>query len=213
MMREPVRLALLAAAFVLSGCGSGVAKQTAIPTSAPQGAAQASPASVPTFQAALATPATNPVDRMDGTVASVDGGTVTLVGGQSFTVSSNTRINRGLPAGPSDLVPGKIVAVAASMQPNNTLLASQISVFVAAPNPTFFRQYPLDHSNLMTNATIDSGSGSAFTVSFPGGGANVVLAPDARIIAIAEASSADLKAGAMITALVLNGVAQGVSIL
>jgi hypothetical protein len=149
---------------------------------------------------------------MNGTVQSIDGGTVTLREGGSFTVSDATKFSDGVPAVPEDLVPGKVVAVAATMQANNTLLASQISVYKSAPNAAFFRQYPLDHNNIMTNATIESSSGTTFTVTFPGGGAKVVLAPDARIIAIVPATMADLKAGDTIIALVLNGVAQVVSI-
>jgi Domain of unknown function (DUF5666) len=207
--------ALLTCAFLAAACGFGSSKPSpsAASGSAPQTAVQTASASGPTFQAALATPMTNPVDRVDGTVQSIDRGTVTLKEGGSFTVSDVTKMSHGPPASPVDLVPGKVVAVAAMMQPDNTLLASAISIYNSAPNSAFFRQYPLDHNNLMTNATIDSGSGNAFTVAFPGGGAKVTLAPDAEIITIVPATMADLNAGETVTALVLNGVAQVVSII
>jgi hypothetical protein len=207
--------ALFTSMLVLAACGSGGSKSpsAAAPSATPLSAAQTVPNAAGTSQSAAATPATNPTNRVNGTVASIDGDTVTLKEGGSFTLSGQTRITRTVAATQSDLVVGKVVAVTAKQQQDNSLLASDIRIFPAAPSATFFQQYPMGGGNLMTNATIATVSGNSFTVTFPGGGGTVDVAPDTKISAIAAGTTDDIKPGASVTATVLNGVAQSVSIL
>jgi hypothetical protein len=65
----------------------------------------------------------------------------------------------------------------------------------------------------MTNATIDQVTGTSFTVKFTGGGANVTLAPNAQILRQVGSTPADIKAGATVSASVIDGAAQSVSVM
>ncbi|HLZ68347.1 MAG TPA: DUF5666 domain-containing protein [Dehalococcoidia bacterium] len=175
------------------------------PSPAPGGTAAAGPAG-------LGTPATNPVERLSGTVQSVDAGKVTLKDGGSFSLSPQTVVTKRAMITAADLKTGQTVAITARRQPDNTLLASMIVVFPGAPSGFRLGQSPLDAGNLMTNATIDRVAGSSFHASFPGGGEQVSIAPDAQLLTLAAGTQAEIATGAMITAAVRNGVAQQVSI-
>jgi hypothetical protein len=114
---------------------------------------------------------------------------------------------------PADLKPGLFVAVTATRQPDNTLLATIASVFPASLSANVpGGQRPLPEGNLMTNATIDQVSGNSFTVTFPGGGARVTLAPNAQVIKQVDATPADITPGTTLSASVSNGAAVSVTI-
>ena len=176
-------------------------------------AAQATAAAAaPAAQAQAATPATNPVERVTGIVQSIDGGRVVLKEGSSFTLAPQVTVTRRMAATQAALQTGATVAITAKRQPDNTLLASMIVVFQMPPNGVPLGQRPMDAGNLMTNATIDKVEATGFTVSFPGGGAQISLAPDAQISVVAAGSQSDIKAGATISASVRDGAAQSVSV-
>jgi hypothetical protein len=175
-------------------------------------AAAAEPTTPAAGGAAPAAPA-NPATRVNGRVQTVASGAVTLADGTSFTLTPTTRITRQQPMTPADLKPGLFVAITATRQPDNTLLATIVSVFppsVSANVPA--GQRPLPEGNLMTNATIDQVSGSTFTVTFPGGGAKITLAPNAQLIRQLDATPADITPGAALSASVANGAALSVAI-
>jgi hypothetical protein len=65
----------------------------------------------------------------------------------------------------------------------------------------------------MTNASIDQLQGTAFTVTFPGGGARVQLAPDATITRQVDASLDDVHTGDTVTAQVVDGAARTLTIM
>jgi hypothetical protein len=139
--------------------------------------------------------------------------TVTLADGTSFELTPTTRVVRQQPMTAADLTPGLFVAITATRQPDNTLVATIVSVFPPSLSTTVpGGQRPLPEGNLMTNATIDQVSGTAFTVTFPGGGARVTLAPNAQLIRQVDATPADITPGATISAGVANGAAQSVAI-
>jgi hypothetical protein len=225
-MRRAFPLALAAGALlVLTACGSSYKQASeSTATAAPAAAASTSPApttaaetaSRPSAAAAAQspapTPATNPVERLTGVVASVMGTMVTLMDGGTFALTPQTTVTRRLPAAASALQSGEVVAVTATRQPDNTLSASLVNAFATAPNGFPLGQRPLDAGNLMTNATIDQVTDSGFTVTFPGGGARVTLAPDARITVLSPGSAADVTVGASVSASVRDGLAQTVSI-
>jgi hypothetical protein len=155
----------------------------------------------------------NPAARVNGRVQTVASAAVTLADGTSFDVTPTTRIIRQQPMQPADLKPGLFVAITAMRQPDNTLLASIVSVFPASLSSNVpGGQRPLPQGNLMTNATIDQVSGNSFTVSFPGGGARVTLAPNAQVIRQVDATPADITAGVMVSASVSDGKALSVMI-
>lgn len=221
-LNQPIKtIALGILVAVLAGCGQAAstpptaAAPTAVATSAPAATAAPVATSAPTAAttpAAAAAPATSPIERVNGTIQSFTSGTVMLSGGKSFTVSDKTRIILIQPAKASDLKSGDYVAVTAKRQPDNTLLASIVNVFPASMKGVGVGQRPITGGNLMTNATIDQASGDSFTVTFPGGGAQVKLASDAQISKLVDGSQSDLKEGAMASAAVLKGVAQSISI-
>jgi hypothetical protein len=70
----------------------------------------------------------------------------------------------------------------------------------------------MTEGNLMTNATIDQVQGTGFTVTFPGGGARVQVAADARVARLQEARAEELHPGDTISAQVVNGEARFVTI-
>ncbi len=213
-----------AAANAAGGAATALsAPATAAAATPPAGAATASPIATPAVPsrspsagaagpAGLGTPATNPVERLNGVVQSVDAGKVTLKDGSSFSLSSQTVVTKRAAITAADLKTGQTVAITAKRQPDNTLLASMVVVFPSAPNGFALGQRPLDAGNLMTNATIDRVSGNSFHATFPGGAEQVTLAPDAQLLTLASGTPADIVAGATVAAGVRDGVAQQVSI-
>lgn len=196
----------------LAGCSQAApAPPTAVAASAPTATAAptAAATAAPTTAAAAAT---NPIERVNGTIQSFANGTVMLSGGQSFGVTDKTRIIRIEVAKSGDLKSGDYIAVTAKRQPDNTLLASIVNVFPDSMKGVGVGQRPMTGGNLMTNATIDQANGDSFTVTFPGGGAQVKLASNAQINRLVDGSQVDLKEGAMASAAVLKGVAQSISI-
>lgn len=203
-------IALTTAAIVAAGCAqaSSPAPTATVP---PAPTATPVPASSPAA-AAAATPPTNPAERDDGTIQGVANGTITLSDGKTFSVVSKTRIIRTESIKAGDLKTGDYVAVTAKRQPDNTLLASVVNVFPSSLKGVGVGQRPMTGGNLMTNATVDKIDGDSFTVTFPGGGAQVKLAPDAQLNRLVDATLDDLKAGMTVSALVQQGTAQSISI-
>ena len=203
-------IALTTAAIVAAGCAqaSSPAPTATVP---PAPTATPVPASSPAA-AAAATPPTNPAERDDGTIQAVANGTITLSDGKTFSVVSKTRIIRTEAIKAGDLKSGDYVAVTAKRQPDNTLLASVVNVFPSSLKGVGVGQRPMTGGNLMTNATVDKIDGDSFTVTFPGGGAQVKLAPDAQVSRLVDATLDDLKAGMTVSALVQQGTAQSISI-
>ena len=137
-----------------------------------------------------------------GTVQGLQGDTLTLDGGKTFTLTDTTNVSRQEPLTPADLQPGQYVGVTAKRQPDNTLLASEVNVI---PQAGAEFQVPMGGGNLMTNGTIAEVNGNTFTVSFQGGGARITLAPDARVYRIERGSRADIKAGKQATVVSSEG--------
>jgi hypothetical protein len=212
-----LQLSVAGSLLLLAACGSGGGKPAPAPAQSQGGAAQvgatvaATATATPTLAAQAATPASNPATRVSGTVASVAGNTVSLQDGSSFMLNGQTAITQNVPATATDIQSGRVVAVTAKQQPDNSLLASMVVVF---PTPPGFNlsQFPQSDGNLMTNATVTQVNGSDFMVTFPGGGAQVKLAPGAKILLHDSATPSDIKAGSMVSASVTDGVARTVGI-
>jgi hypothetical protein len=199
----------LAAGLVLLLSACRPAASVRAPSPSPVAAVSATAAATLGVQAA--TPATNPQARETGAVTAISGSTVTLQDGSTFSLTPQTAVTRRVPASQADIQKGNPVAVTAKRQPDNSLLASEIVVFDSVSS-TFFRQYPMDTGNLMTNATVDQMTGNTFTVTFPGGGERVTLAPDAKLSRVAKAQASDIKVGDTVSASVNGSTAQSVSI-
>ncbi len=151
--------------------------------------------------------------RVSGSVQSVSGNSITLSDGSAITANAQTRIARVESITPADLKAGLYVAVTAQRQPDNTLLASQVNVFDESRRGVGAGQRPMTGGNLMTNATISTVSGTTFTVTWEGGGANVKLAPDAKVTRTVALSMSDVKPGNTISVVEGNGgVAQAITL-
>jgi len=147
----------------------------------------------------------------------VAGATVSLSDGTSFRTTDRTTIVRTQPGTPADLQPGQYVAITAQPQQDGTLLASIVSVFPESQRGLAPGQRPMDDGNLMTNATIDDAQISRneageLTVSFPGGGAQVRVAPNAQILLRVPGTLADVQPGQTLTGTVADGLATALSV-
>ena len=163
--------------------------------------------------AAAGAPSGNPATRVTGTVQTDTAGKVTLSDGTSLDVTSTTRVIQRQTITAADLKPAMFVAITGKRQQDNTLLASIVRVFPDSLAKVIKGgQFPMTEGNLMTNAAIDQITGSSFTVTFPGGGARITIAPDAQILKQVDATPADIKPGEKVSAAVVNGAAQSISI-
>ena len=172
--------------------------------------------SSPTPVAASPSASAGAAARVQGKVQSATASKLTLADGEVLDLSASTRITRTDPATPGDLRPGLFVAITAKQQPDQTLLASMVSIFseslsrVVPPG-----QRPLTEGNLMTNAaiaSIDQVSATSFTVTFAGTTAKVILAPAAVLLKQTDVRPEDIAAGTTISASVANGVVQSIQI-
>src|SRR2546423_2225241 len=108
--------------------------------------------SSPTPVAASPSASAGAAARVQGKVQSATASKLTLADGEVLDLSASTRITRTDPATPGDLRPGLFVAITAKQQPDQTLLASMVSIFseslsrVVPPG-----QRPPTGGNLMTN--------------------------------------------------------------
>jgi hypothetical protein len=155
--------------------------------------------------AAAATPQAPPAGSRTwayGAVQGLQGDTLTLSDGQTFTLTDTTNVSQQEPKTAADLQPGQYVGVTAKRQPDNTLLASEVNII---PQAGAEFQVPMGGGNLMTNGTISEVNGSTFTVTFQGGGARITLAPDAHVYQIERGSRSDIKAGKAATVVSSNG--------
>src|SRR5581483_9908631 len=92
---------------------------TASPIVMPAAGPSRSPAAA-AGPAGLGKPATNPVERLSGTVQSVAAGKVTLKDGNSFALAPQTVVTKRAPITVGDLKVGQTVAITAKRQPDNT---------------------------------------------------------------------------------------------
>ena len=191
-------------ATVVTACASVFASPTShTPTPAPATAAASAPAT--------GSPASVPGTRVSGKVTGVTDSTITMADGTVFSTGDKTRVTRLDKITAADLEAGQYVAVTAQRQADNTLLASIVNVFDESMRGLGPGQRPMTGGNLMTNATIDKISGDTFTVTWDGGGANVKLAPDAKLSRIVVGKVNDIKVGDTLSVSIANGVAQNIS--
>jgi Domain of unknown function (DUF5666) len=139
-------------------------------------------------------------------------GTLTLTSGRTLSIPPSALVTRATSSSAADLRQGDYVAITGKRQSDNTVLASIVTVFPPSVGQLAPGQRPLPEGNLMTNATVDQVHGNTFTVTFPGGGARIQLAPDAQITRLADASLSDVHPGDMVVAQVVDGAVRMLSI-
>ncbi len=195
-------------AILLAGCASSAAPAQA-PAASP--AQQVLAATAVPGQASSGQP-TSSGQRLNGTVQTVKGETITLTDGKTLSLGPDTMIVRIQPASAADLQPQQFVAITAQRQPDGTLLASAVNIFAESQRGLGAGQRPMAGGNLMTNATITRVDGDTFAASFPGGDAAVKLAPDAKVQKFVSAGPQDITNGSKLSALVVNGTARSISL-
>jgi len=217
VIRCYVVFAIFAAFFLSAACSSSGGSKPAAGTATPDVGASAKAdcsATKPSADAeASLLPPAGTATRVTASIQSVGPDGVALSDGTKFALAPNARVVRQELVCMSDLKVGMYVAITGKRQPDNTVIASIVSVFpvsIAANVPS--GQSPRPGGNLMTNATISEISGRTFTVTFEGGGAKITAAPDAQLVKQTDATIADLRAGELITATVNNSVSQSILI-
>lgn len=225
LVLAPTVLALMAAACSSSSSTATIPTIPPASSPAPSGASSPSPVSIASAVAspvlslspsaspsAGASPSAVPTQPVQGTVQSISGSQIALTNGTSFSLAASGRVVRAENITAADLKTGDYVAITGQRQQNNSVLATIVSVFPRSEVGLAPGQRPMPTGDLMTNATIDQIQGNTFTVTFPSGGANIELAPNAQINGRVDASISDLQPGTSVSAGVANGIANSVTI-
>ncbi|GAC1322622.1 MAG: hypothetical protein NVSMB2_20010 [Chloroflexota bacterium] len=204
-----VVLVMVGAACAAPAASVPASGASSTPAIAAQSPAAVAPSSSP---AAAASPSAPPAERVDGTIQRFSGPQLTLASGRAFVVPSTVRVSRSTNIAAADLKTGDYVAITGNRQSDNIVLATIVNVFPPSLGQVAPGQRPLPEGNLMTNATIDQIQGTSFVVTFPGGGARIQLAPDARITRAIDATPAELVPGASISAQIVDNTARAITI-
>ena len=155
---------------------------------------------------ATAALADSPPSRIRGTVAGLDGDTLTVTTREGPKVgvmlSDKSRIAAVKKLDMSAVAPGTFIGTAAQPGAGGQLEAMEIVVFPEAMRGTAEGHYDWDLApgTSMTNANIDAAvegkSGRELTLSYKGGSVKVVVPPTVPVVTFGPADRADLKPGA-----------------
>jgi hypothetical protein len=147
-----------------------------------------------------------PSTRIRGTIASLDGQTLTVdtregskvdvLLNDPLTVSTVRNVDLG------DIKSGTYVGIATRTVANGEQQAIEVLVLPEAMRGAGEGHYPwdLEPGSMMTNGTVtgdvQATSGRELSVSFKGDSARIIVPPNAAIVTFAPADRADLKPGA-----------------
>src|SRR5262245_11957727 len=143
--------------------------------------------------------------RVRGTIAQVNGSTLTVSTGDAGEVKVNladgVKVYGVVKALPADIKPGAYVGVGAMPQTDGSQKAIQVVIFADSMRGIGEGHRPWDRpGGTMTNGTVDAVVGSVdshgFTVKYKDGEKKIVVAPDTVIRAYVAGSTAELKPGA-----------------
>jgi hypothetical protein len=148
---------------------------------------------------------TTPPTRVRGTIAAIDGPTMTVATREGpkvdvtlndpLTVLTVKRVEL------ASIASGTYVGIASRTGTNGELRAIEVLVFPEAMRGSGEGQIPwdLEPGSMMTNgtvtATVEGTSERELTVLFKGASSKIVVAPDAALVSFAPAERADLKVG------------------
>src|SRR5271166_6729255 len=147
-----------------------------------------------------------PPTRIRGTIAAVEGQTLTIntregskvdvLLNDPLTVSTVKKVEL------ADIKPNAYVGIATRTAAGGELQALEVLVFPEAMRGAGEGYYPwdLEPGSMMTNGTVtgvvEATSGRELSLSFKGGNNKIVVPPGAPIVTFAPAERADLKPGA-----------------
>lgn len=156
-----------------------------------------------------------PPMHVRGTIASVDGNTMTVTTREGPTAKITMAQDWGVllvsPVTMADIKQGSFIGAAAMSQKDGTLKAMEVLVFPEAARGTGEGHYPWDlmpESN-MTNATVSavvqSGDAETLTVTYKDGTQKIMVPKGVPIVTFAPADRAMAKAGAKVFLTVTKG--------
>lgn len=150
--------------------------------------------------------------QVSGMVLKAGDGQIKLNDGTTFDLDANARIVRTDKKTAADLKPGQFIAITAKMQPDATLIASQIGIFSDAFRNPAPGQRPMPSGDTMTNASIEKVDGKNLQVSWNGGTATVVLGDNVQVVYREVVKLEDLQPGTKVTATLREGTAVNVTV-
>jgi hypothetical protein len=156
--------------------------------------------------AATAFAQTAPPTRIRGTIAAIEGQTMTVTSrdgskldvtlNDPLTVASVKKVDL------SSIAPGTYVGIASRTAANGEVQAIEVLVFPEAMRGAGEGHYAwdLEPGSMMTNANVEAAvqanSGRELSLTYKGGTAKIVVPPAAPVVTFAPAERADLKPGA-----------------
>ena len=148
---------------------------------------------------------TSGTTRMRGTIEKLDGLELSLKAEDgslaAIHLAESYQVGSVAKASAADIKPGSYIGVGARPQPDGTLLAVQVMIFSEAQRGIGegHRAWGVLPDATMTNATvadtIASVSGAMMKLTYKDGEKQLLIAPDAVVMALAPAQKADLKPG------------------
>jgi hypothetical protein len=173
---------------------------------------------VPLLQAmallALASPAlaqTAPPSRIRGTIAAIDGHTLTVTTREGPTATIRLAENYGVSAprrlSLADIKPNAYIGTAAVPAADGTLTALEVVVIPEASRGSGEGHYAWDlaPNSTMTNANVDAvveaNNGRTLTLGYKGGSVKVVVPETAPVVQFGPAERGDLKPGLRVVVL------------
>ena len=158
------------------------------------------------FSVAAIAQTTAPPTRIRGTIAAVEGQTLTIATREGpkvdvmlndpLTVATVKKVDL------ASIAPGTYVGIATRNGADGEMQAIEVLVFPNSMRGAGEGHYPwdLEPGSMMTNGTVSGAvqatSGRELSLSFKGGSNKIVVPPDAPIVTFAPAERADLKPGA-----------------
>jgi riboflavin synthase alpha subunit len=147
--------------------------------------------------------------RVRGTIASIDGSTLTVKArdGAEMTVklADNAPVNEIMKASLAEVKTGAYVAVTGMPQPDGSQKALAVYIFPEAQRGLAEGHRPWDFApnSTMTNATVDAQAagvdGQTLTVKYKDGEQKILMTPATEITIASKKSAADLKPGQKIS--------------
>ena len=148
--------------------------------------------------------------RVRATIASIDGGVLTLKGRDGtemkLKLADNAPVNEIVKGSLGDVKAGAYVAVTGIPQPDGSQKAVAVYIYPEAQRGLAegHRPWDLAPNSTMTNATVDSQiagkDGQTLTLKYKDGEQKVLVTPATEITAPSKKSAADLKPGQKILA-------------
>jgi hypothetical protein len=164
------------------------------------------PALATTVFAIAALAQTAPPTRIRGTIAAIDGSTMTVTSrdGQKLDITLNDPLSvvTVKRVELASITPGTFIGTATRTGAKGEPQAIEVLVFPEAMRGAGEGHYPwdLEPGSMMTNgtvtATVQATSGRELSLSYKGGDIKVVVPPAAPIVTFAPAQRTDLKVGA-----------------